>query len=149
MLMQEEKKIVWEKWRDPYSFDESYSNTEDFLLKSTEDVREFEELEEELEGIAEEEGYSMTEEQMLKFVVTESGAIPINSNFSIDKIFNFWTGHTNFSITPDIALQIERVGGVEVLDIVTRYRFRVGVGKLFKGNEVMSSVQRAIRNHVE
>ena len=84
--MQEEKKIVWEKWRDPYSFDESYSNTEDFLLKSTEDVREFEELEEELEGIAEEEGYSMTEEQMLKFVVTESGAIPINSNFSIDKI---------------------------------------------------------------
>tara|TARA_R110002167_G_scaffold113066_3_gene285839 strand:+ start:67 stop:510 length:444 start_codon:yes stop_codon:yes gene_type:complete len=147
--MQEEKKIVWEKWRDPYSFDESYSNTEDFLLKSTEDVREFEELEEELEGIAEEEGYSMTEEQMLKFVVTESGAIPINSNFSIDKIFNFWTGHTNFSITPDIALQIERVGGVEVLDIVTRYRFRVGVGKLFKGNEVMSSVQRAIRNHVE
>ena len=147
--MQEEKKIVWEKWRDPYSFDESYSNTEDFLLKSTEDVREFEELEEELEGIAEEEGYSMTEEQMLKFVVTENGAVPINSNFSIDKIFNFWTGHTNFSITPDIALQIERVGGVEVLDIVTRYRFRVGVGKLFKGNEVMSSVQRAIRNHVE
>jgi len=147
--MQEEKKIVWEKWRDPYSFDESYSNTEDFLLKSTEDVREFEELEEELEGIAEEEGYSMTEEQMLKFVVTENGAVPINSNFSIDKIFNFWTGHTNFSITPDIALQIERVGGVEVLDIVTRYRFRVGVGKLFKGNEVMSSVQRVIRNHVE
>lgn len=147
--MQEEKKIVWEKWRDPYSFDESYSNTEDFLLKSTEDVREFEELEEELEGIAEEEGYSMTEEQMLKFVVTENGAIPINSNFSMDKMFNFWTGHTNFSITPDIALQIERVGGVEVLDIVTRYRFRVGVGKLFKGNEVMSSVQRVIRNHVE
>lgn len=147
--MQEEKKIVWEKWRDPYSFDDSYLNTEDFLLKSTEDVREFEELQEELEGIAEEEGYSMSQEQMLKFVVTDNGMVPINSNFSIDKIFNFWTGHTNFSITPSIALEIEKVSGVEVLDIITRYRFRVGVGKLFRGNEVMSSVQRTVRNNVE
>ena len=86
---------------------------------------------------------------MFQFLITDNGAVPINNNHSIDKIFNFWTGHTNFSITPKIAKEIELVEGVEVLDVITRYRFRVGVGKLFKGNEVMSSVQRTIKNYVE
>ena len=114
-------------------------------LKSTEEVAEFEELEEEFKDA----DLNDIEQQMFQFLITDNGAVPINNNHSIDKIFNFWTGHTNFSITPKIAKEIELVEGVEVLDVITRYRFRVGVGKLFKGNEVMSSVQRTIKNYVE
>ena len=143
--MHQEKKVVWEKWSDPYAVDDTHYKFEDLELKSTEEVAEFEELEEEFQDPE----FDSVEQHMFKFLITDHGAVPVNNNHSIDKVFNFWTGHTNFSITPKIAKQIELVEGVEVLDIITRYRFRVGVGKLFKGNEVMGSVQRTIKNHVE
>jgi|TARA_R100000479_G_scaffold164971_1_gene104030 hypothetical protein len=143
--MHHEKKVVWEKWSDPYAAEDTHYKFEDLELKSTEEVAEFEELEEEFKDA----DVNDIEQQMFQFLITDNGAVPINNNHSIDKIFNFWTGHTNFSITPKIAKEIELVEGVEVLDVITRYRFRVGVGKLFKGNEVMSSVQRTIKNYVE
>ena len=91
-------------------------------------------------------------EQPMQLLMTNMGMIPfggMNNTPPIGKIFNFWTGHTSFSISGPIAAQMEGIEGVEVLDIYTRYRFRVGVGKLFRGNEVMSSVQRTVRNNVE
>ena len=60
---------------------------------------------------------------------------------AINKMFNFWTGHTNFSITPDVAVKIEKIEGIEVLDILTRYRFRIGIAKLFRDRNVMNKIQ--------
>ena len=40
--------------------------------------------------------------------------------------------------------RIEKIEGIEVLDILTRYRFRVGIAKLFRDREVMSAIQEVI-----
>jgi hypothetical protein len=77
------------------------------------------------------------------------GIVPINEYTASSKIFNFWTGHTNFSITPNIANIIESVDGVETLDIFTRYRFRIAIGKIFNSGEVMNKVSSSIYSHLE
>ena len=37
--------------------------------------------------------------------------------------------------------EIQSVDGVEALDIYTRYRFRIAIGKLFKDRDVMFQIQ--------
>jgi hypothetical protein len=39
---------------------------------------------------------------------------------------------------------IETTSGVETLDIFTRYRFRIGVGKAFSDSEVMRDINNKI-----
>jgi hypothetical protein len=72
------------------------------------------------------------------------GMIPLHEKTACTKIFKFWIGHTNFNITPNIANIIEQVEGIEILDIFTRYRFRIAVGKAFKDRDVMNNIQEAV-----
>jgi hypothetical protein len=53
-------------------------------------------------------------------------------------------GHTNFDISKKIAQIIERTDGVETLDIFTRYRFRVSIGKAFDDSETMRNINKTI-----
>ena len=126
-----EKTIVWEKWKDPYE------EKDDWFPK----VEDKKQIEEEDEEFSEEE---ITFEQIPQILMANVGAMPMHRPPSIGKIFNFWTGHTSFSISGPIAARIECVEGVEILDIYTRYRFRVGIGKLFKDREVMNAIQQAM-----
>ena len=48
-----------------------------------------------------------------------------------DIVFDCWIGHTNFEITYPIQDSIEKIEGVEMLVILSRYRFLIGIGKLF------------------
>jgi len=52
-----------------------------------------------------------------------------------------WMGHTNFTITPDIVDAVKELPGIEVLQIMTRYRFIIGVGELFDIREVRTSIE--------
>ena len=98
--------IVWEKWVDP--FDEASS------------------IEEELESsemeIDEDQILPPNHMMPMKAIITPIGLLPMDS-LSMSEIFNFWVGHSNFSITKDIASVIEQSEGVEILDVITRYRF--------------------------
>ena len=76
------------------------------------------------------------------------GIIPITENTASNKIFNFWLGHTNFDITKDIALLIEETTGVETLDIFTRYRFRISVGKAFDDSSVMRNINKKVYREI-
>ena len=128
------KKIVWEKWKDPYNeednwFPEEKESENELYLFDTEGMEDMEE-----EGIP----------KALKLLLSNVGAPQVDPNAHIYRMFNFWTGHTSFSITAPIATRIEKIEGIEVLDILTRYRFRVGIAKLFRDREVMSAIQEVI-----
>lgn len=75
---------------------------------------------------------------------TAMGPIPVAPYFNFRKAFEFWMGHTNFPIMDDVAEVLDEVPGVEILDIITRYRFRFGVARLFTGAEVKASIQEAL-----
>jgi hypothetical protein len=55
--------------------------------------------------------------------------------------FDCWMGHTNFNITGEIKDKIENSEGVEVLKICSRYRFFLGVGRMFDFKEVRHNIE--------
>lgn len=116
-------KIIWEKWEDPFAYDGADDTEEDYLS--------YEDEEEQPEASS--------------FILYSSmGIIPYNEKMPSSKIFNFWVGHTNFDITQRVQEIISEVRGVEILDIFTRYRFRVAIAKAFKDRDVMNDISNAL-----
>lgn len=123
--------IVWEKWQSPLRSIESITTT------SNENDEDFP---------AEPESFQ--ENQKINAIITPVGLIPMNEYTDCDKIFNFWTGHCNFNLTANISKIIESVEGVETLDIFTRYRFRVSIGKAFIDRNVMNNITNEIISYI-
>jgi len=154
-------KILWEKWRDPFGVDSedaewpgAYGNfTTDKIIKSAsanyfnEDI---EDDEDEYSGqdidAAIEEHQRQQHEQMKKvpLVATPMGMIPMTEHTRAGKLFNFWTAHTNFPITEEVKQIIDNTAGVETLDIFTRYRWRISIGKAFDSLEVKKELMVAL-----
>lgn len=70
--------------------------------------------------------------------------------FSVDDVMNpfrqfkFWMGHTNFSLGDNAAYILEHTPGVEVLKILTRYRFMIGIGKLYEIRDVRLNIEKSL-----
>ena len=58
--------------------------------------------------------------------------------------FDCWIGHTNFDITPSVRDQLNKIEGVEVLKIFSRYRFFVGIGQMFDFQNVRYDIESKI-----
>jgi hypothetical protein len=130
--------IIWEKWVDPFGKDQEESKWMDYD-KHNDNF---------------EDDYSDTEitqqpqfDQPIKVIASPLGLIPYNEYTAPGKIFNFWVGHTNFNITQEIKSIIEACDGIEILDIFTRYRFRIAVGKCFIDSEVMTEINHKLCNN--
>lgn len=101
------------------------------------------------EGTIEEgEDKNTKKSSSIRVMATPMGIIPITENTSSSKIFNFWMGHTNFSITHRVAEIIEETEGVETLDVFTRYRFRIAIGKAFTDSSVMKNINDSVYEHL-
>lgn len=120
--------IIWEKWVDPFGQDIDETKWRDYeneLQDSS--ILEYEELKNQpLSSI--------------KVIASPLGLIPYNEHTASSKIFNFWIGHTNFNISSDIKDILENAEGVEILDIFTRYRFRIAIGKCFNDSDIMKLI---------
>lgn len=77
-------------------------------------------------------------------ITTPLGHFSIDDPMSPLNMCDCWTGHTNFDITPAIAEAIESIPGVEIFKTVTRYRFFLGVAKLFEFREVRVAINDII-----
>lgn len=134
--------IVWEKWVDPFGKDTEeakwtdYDNSLEFFNED--------------DDIDDEEDDSKPSIKIpgspVKVIASPLGLIPYNEHTASSKIFNFWLGHTNFNISAKIKKLIEDIDGVEILDIFTRYRFRIAIGKCFDDAEVMNMINKQINN---
>lgn len=119
-------KIGWVKWKNPYTFD----NQEDNFEKRQNDTEE--------KCICDDEPHHM------KYIMTPMGPIPLPEHSAPHKIFNFWVAHTNFYITQNIAKIVETTPGVEVMDIFTPYRMRVGIGKMFSTKDTIEKINNRL-----
>ena len=127
--------IIWQKWMDPFGEDDdnpildtepSFLDDENTISPDTE-----EKLNKDLKSI---------KSNSIRVMATPMGIIPVTENTASSKIFNFWVGHTNFNISRKIAQIIEDTSGVETLDVFTRYRFRIAIGKVFTDSNVMKNI---------
>jgi hypothetical protein len=63
--------------------------------------------------------------------------------------YDCWIGHCNFDITPDIMETLDSTPGIEVLKIISRYRFFVGIGKMFEFKSVRKHISKTILHKEE
>ena len=134
--MDTEYKIIWQKWVDPFGRDEDSADFDPY-------VGDYENEEEPTDHHNEESKFQY-QSQAIKAIATPMGIIPFNDNTASGKIFNFWMGHTNFDISKNIVNIIEKIDGVETLDIFTRYRFRIAIGKAFDDSQIMRNINKKI-----
>lgn len=117
--------VAWQKWFDPFGEDEE---THDYIDSHDSEYDESADF----------------QPKAFKAISTPMGIIPYTENTASSKIFNFWVGHTNFNLTEAISMLIETTEGVETLDVFTRYRFRIAIGKIFDESEVKSNITQNI-----
>ena len=144
-------KIVWQKWYDPYGDDIEDNEWNEAIIDSQKNQNE--EVQEDYEQkVASANNIQQNVSQVkkpMKLMFTPMGIIPITEYSTPSKVFNFWMAHTNFDITPKINSLIEKSEGVETLDVFTRYRLRIGIGKAFDTGKVMRQINASIAQHLE
>lgn len=130
--------IVWEKWIDPFGDDHEETKWIDY----SSDSKNHDYEDEDDDSINDQD--LQLPEKPIKVIASPLGLIPYNEYTASSKIFNFWIGHTNFNISNKIKSIIELTDGVEILDIFTRYRFRIAIGKCFENSEVMNAINQNV-----
>lgn len=58
--------------------------------------------------------------------------------------FDCWIGHTNFDITPVIKNKLNKMPGIEILKIFSRYRFFVGIGQMFDFQKIRFDIEQEL-----
>jgi hypothetical protein len=135
--------IVWEKWRDPFlGYDENEIDLDS-------EVNNFFDEEDDSHDTQNNTPIDKIKElgKQIKVIATPMGLIPYNEYTASSKIFNFWIGHTNFNLSKKIVNVIEKTDGVETLDVFTRYRFRIGIGKVFEDRDVMKNIEHNLKQY--
>jgi hypothetical protein len=81
-------------------------------------------------------------------IINSSPMIPLTSqlvdDISMLSSFDCWIGHTNFDITNSVKDILNKVSGVELLKVCSRYRFFIGVGHMFDFKNVRNDIEKAI-----
>jgi hypothetical protein len=146
-----ENLIIWQKWADPFGEDDPIDQLFESLDSDTQDeYSNFTDIDHEnIDENPKEKKDIIKNRKNIKVMATPMGIIPVTENTASGRIFNFWTGHTNFNITKKIVALIEETNGVETLDIFTRYRFRISVGKAFDDSSVMRSINDNVYSYLE
>ena len=68
-------------------------------------------------------------------------------NITLTSNFDCWMGHTNFNLTDHAKNILNKVDGVEILRICSRYRFFIGIGKMFEFNDVRATIERELKSN--
>ena len=146
--MKKHKKIGWQKYEDIIEDQVTNPFIDHIISKMAtprEDLRE--DLPEEIQ-----EMLDFSEEDDIMEGVTQ-GSIPISSELvqelSLAVNYDCWVGHANFNITPEIKAKLKVTPGVEALRILTRYRFFIGVGKMFDFAEVRNFIENQHCNKIK
>lgn len=132
------KKIGWESYEQMLKKQMSSPISSNLMLNN---LDEMEDMPEDMENTQLDIG-------MLTESDPEILAIPVPESFyaQLQLLTNYqsWIGHTNFNITPNVKDQLEKIQGVEILEVMSRYRFFVGVGRMFEFSDVRKKIEQKL-----
>jgi hypothetical protein len=149
--MKKVKKIGWQKYEDYIEKQMSSPFLTNIIkniiakrIQSVEDdesLSEFDDDEEDLETYEE-------EELDAKNLIDSSTMLPLTpqliEDISLISSFDCWIGHTNFDITNAMKDKLDKMDGVEILKIWSRYRFFIGIGQMFDFTEVRNNIEKIL-----
>ena len=141
------KKIAWQKYEDylekQLSSPMLQTIVQNMLINKMSQKTEEEDDEED-------EEYEDTEEHK---ALSQIPIFPLSNQLIEDvstlATFDCWIGHTNFDLTFSIRDTLNKIPGVEMLKIFSRYRFFIGVGQLFNFKNVRKDIEKALLGEVE
>ena len=140
--------IGWQKYEDMLE-DQMKSPLLLQLYKSFQDTLYSEAEMQNVGDFTEEEIEELMKSQAAEPAPQENTLIPVDDklieNINLVANFDCWMGHTNFDITEDIKNELDSTEGVEVLKICSRYRFFVGIGKMFDFKDVRKIIEKSIQ----
>ena len=125
------RKIAWENWKE--KVDNSPPN-----IDKTEEI-----LEEDEEGLDLEKSL-LSAMEIPRLVQTPLGIFHYEDKLRPSEKFDCWIGYTNFDITQNVSDTIESAEGVEALEVMSRYTFFLGVGKMFNFRNVRTSIEELL-----
>ena len=74
--------------------------------------------------------------------------IPVDSklleNIYLANNFDCWMGHCNFNISDEVGEILDEMPGVEIMKVCSRYRFFLGVGRMFKFKDVRQEIEKTL-----
>jgi len=155
MLTTVERKCVWQKYVDPLNANLDETEWPGFESASENPNVEFYDFADDNVATVKKDfnedflrnlGKKIHSIRPLKVVNTKLGLLTVTENAVADYHFDFWTLHTNFGISDEIAKIICETPGVDAFIPMTRYRCRIGFPKsgLFDVKEVKLEIQKRI-----
>lgn len=135
------KKIGWQKYEDLLESQMESPLLDSLIKKATmpfpmEEMEEMEDFEEELAALGSQKFMVPVDDKLME-------------NISLAQTFDCWMGHTNFNITSDIRDKLNKTEGVEVLKICSRYRFFLGIGRMFDFKDVRKNIENILNSNEE
>lgn len=80
--------------------------------------------------------------------VSHKTMIPLSpqlmEDISMLSMYDCWIGHTTFDVTNETKNILDSTTGVEILKVLSRYRFFVGIGKMFDFKNVRKTIEENI-----
>jgi len=117
------KRIKWEKWNSPFDVedDEDDEDTDNWKNKNVK-----------------------KDTHINQMIIGPMGIIPITEHGNPSKLYNFWMMHTNFNLSEPVCNTLNKVDGIEGLDVFTRYRARLAFGKLFEEEAIQEEIEKVL-----
>lgn len=131
------RRIGWEKWIDPLNFDIDLDDDDD---DDDDEVKnDYTEREKKKYG----QGHK-ARMRHLPVMQTRNGPMPMHEYTRPGYLYNFWVGHSNWPLTKKNVADLDKILGVESLDVFSPYRFRIAVGKMFTFADVRWRIHNII-----
>ena len=134
------KKIAWQKYEDVIE-GQINSPIIDMISKSAMKNQDVEPL---LNSLDIPPQYEEEEEESIQQKVIVNMPEEITNEIHLMSNFDCWMGHVNFNLTNEIKKKLSRQDGVEILKVCSRYRFFVGIGRMFHFRDVRQGIEKAI-----
>ena len=135
--MKKTQKIGWQKYEDVLEAQIS-SPLMELMFKSLEKNLK-EDASEDTDIDYSQEPEAEKEEQVMVNVTSD-----LSNEITLAANFDCWMGHTNFNLTEEIKENLNKIDGVEVLKICSRYRFFIGIGRMFDFSDVRKKIEKEI-----
>jgi hypothetical protein len=121
------RKLIFSFWKSPLRPDDEYGPESEYVDPRVDD-----------------DEHESGDENIRVAIPTPVGLVAVQPYADMTRAFDFWIGNTNFDVTPEVERLIEACPGVESLEILTRYRFRIGIGLVFDSGEVRAELRRLL-----
>jgi|TARA_B100000519_G_C14161730_1_gene399661 hypothetical protein len=140
--MSKNKKIGWQKYEDVLESQLHSPFVQEVMLQLQEQEQAI------IRDLIETGDYEAMEQDYTEAVPVQSSAVQISEELikeaAVLANFDCWIGHSNFDITESIKDKLEKTSGVEVLKIQSRYRFFIGVGRMFEFQDVRKNIEKTL-----